>query len=208
MLRFPNWQHRPRSWGWAIKLSRYTVVYDACVLYPAPLRDFLLELAMTQLFRAKWSDEIHDEWIRNVLKNRPDLTPEQLARTRALMDAAVMDCLVDGYQALVLALALPDEDDRHVLAAAIHCGADAIVTFNLKDFPAAELEKYDIEVLHPDDFIHHQFGLAQAAVIVTAQRCRSRLTNPPKSVEEYLDTLASQSLPKTVAELQPFSGVI
>lgn len=208
MLRFPNWQHRPRSWGWAIKLSRYTVVYDACVLYPAPLRDFLLELAMTQLFRAKWTDEIHDEWIRNVLKNRPDLTPEQLARTRALMDAAVMDCLVDGYQALVPALALPDEDDRHVLAAAIHCGADAIVTFNLKDFPAAELEKYDIEVLHPDDFIHHQFGLAQAAVIVTAQRCRSRLTNPPKSVEEYLDTLASQSLPKTVAELQPFSGVI
>ena len=117
MLRFPNWQHRPRSWGWAIKLSRYTVVYDACVLYPAPLRDFLLELAMTQLFRAKWTDEIHDEWIRNVLKNRPDLTPEQLARTRALMDAAVMDCLVDGYQALVPALALPDEDDRHVLAA-------------------------------------------------------------------------------------------
>ena len=68
-------------------LSNFTAIFDACVLYPAPLRDFLMWLAITDLFRAKWTDEIHDEWIRNVLKNRPDLTKERLQRTRTLMDS-------------------------------------------------------------------------------------------------------------------------
>jgi len=203
-----SWQSRPRNWGWAINLSRYTVVYDACVLYPAPLRDFLIELAAHQLFRAKWTDEIHDEWIRNVLANRADITLGRLERTRLLMNAAVMDCLVEGYEELVPSLNLPDANDRHVLAAAIHCGADAIVTFNLRDFPSAEAAKYDIEILHPDDFLHHQFGLSQSAVILAAHRCRHRLNNPPRNVLEYLDTLAAQGLPKTVAELAQFAGVI
>jgi hypothetical protein len=75
-------------------LSHFTVVYDACVLYPAPLRDLLMHLAVLDLFRAKWSAMIHDEWIGNLLKNRPDLTSDQLQRTRDLMDANVRDCLV------------------------------------------------------------------------------------------------------------------
>lgn len=172
------------------------------------MRDFLLELATAQLFRAKWTDEIHEEWIRNVLKDRSDLKREQLDRTRELMNSAVMDCLVEGYSELIPALNLPDADDRHVLAAAIHAGADAIITFNLKDFPASELDKYDIEALHPDDFIHFQFGLQASSVIVAAQRCRARLQNPPKSAIDYLATLASQSLSKTVGELAPFASVI
>lgn len=69
-------------------------VYDACVLYPAPLRDLLMHLALSDLFRAKWTNEIHDEWIRSVLKNRPDLQQEQLERTRVLMNSHVWDCLV------------------------------------------------------------------------------------------------------------------
>lgn len=178
------------------------------MLYPAPLRDFLLELATAQLFRAKWTDEIHEEWTRNLLKARSDLTAEQLARTRKLMDAAVMDCLVRGYKKLIPSLTLPDPNDRHVLAAAIHAGADAIITFNLKDFPASELNQYDIEALHPDEFIHHQFGLQAAAVIITAARCRARLKNPPVSAEDYLATLAAQSLPKTAVELAAYVGVI
>ena len=64
----------------------FTVVYDACVLYPAPLRDFLLQLALADLFRACWTNQIHDEWMRNVLANRPDLSENQLRRTRQLMD--------------------------------------------------------------------------------------------------------------------------
>lgn len=77
-----------------IKPSSYTVLFDACVLYPAPLRDILVQLATTTLFRAKWTNEIHDEWIESVLKNRPDLSLPQLERTRNAMNRAVLDCLV------------------------------------------------------------------------------------------------------------------
>ena len=87
-----------------------------------------MNLAITDLFRAKWTDEIHDEWIRNVLLNRPDLTNDRLQRTRALMNSHVRDCLVIGYQDLIPSLILPDMNDRHVLAAAICAGADVIVT--------------------------------------------------------------------------------
>ncbi|WP_292422932.1 PIN domain-containing protein [Mesorhizobium sp.] len=182
---------------------------DACVLYPAPLRDLLVELAAGGgLYRAKWTEQIHDEWIRNLLEDRPDIKPEQIYRTRDLMNRAVPDCLVDGYQDLLPSLALPDEDDRHVLAAAIVSASDAIVTFNVKDFPKPVLDKYLLDVIHPDDFIFHQFGIDNAAVLVSVQRCRARLRNPPRSAAEYLDTLERQGLPKTVGHLRAYAGVV
>ena len=106
-------------------MANFSAVYDACVLYPAPIRDLLLQLALSDLFRAHWTNDIHDEWTRNVLKNRPDLTAEQLQRTRELMDANVRDCLVTGYESLIPSLELPDENDRHVLAAAIRAARRA-----------------------------------------------------------------------------------
>lgn len=203
-------QPKPKSWGWDINRSRYTAILDACVLYPAPLRDFLMELASARLFRARWTDDIHDEWIKNLLKNRPDLDPAHLQRTRELMNAAVPDCLVEkaAYEPIISSLTLPDLNDRHVLAAAIVAGADAIVTFNLPDFPSDILDRYEIELLHPDDFLFHQFGLSNPAVLITAQRCRERLKSPARTAEEYLDTLEKQGLPKTVAELRKYAGVI
>ena len=117
---------------------RFVVVFDACVLYPAPMRDILIRLATAGLFAAKWTDRIHDEWTRNLLAQRPDLA-DALERTRSLMDQAVPDCLVEGYESLIEGLSLPDPDDRHVLAAAIRAGAQTIVTINLKDFPALSL---------------------------------------------------------------------
>ena len=178
------------------------------MLYPAPLRDILVELAGTGLFRAKWSAKIHDEWTRNLLAKREDLTAEQLARTVELMNDSVPDCLVEGYEDLIPGLDLPDPDDRHVLAAAIHSSCDAIITMNLKDFPQDYVGKYDMEVLHPDDFIFNQFGLNTASVLISAQRCRGRLRNPPKTAAEFLERLEAQGLPKTVAELRPYQGVI
>jgi hypothetical protein len=208
--QWKNWPYKPKNWGWAIKRSRYTVILDACVLYPAPLRDFIIELAAGGLFRARWTPTINDEWISNLLNNRADLTEAQIFRTRNLMNAAVPDCLVDpeAYVPLVEALTLPDPDDRHVLAAAIATGADAIVTFNLKDFPPAALIPYGVDLLHPDDFIFHQFGLSNAAVLAAALHCRERLENPRKAADEYLDTLEKQGLPKTVAELRDYTAVI
>ncbi len=78
------------------------MVYDANVLYPAPLRDLFMHLALTGLFRARWTEEIHQEWMRNVLANRPDISQEQLERTRDLMNRAVLNCLVIGYEELYL----------------------------------------------------------------------------------------------------------
>ncbi|MDX8466030.1 hypothetical protein RFM26_10095 [Mesorhizobium sp. VK23B] len=97
-------------------------------------------------------------------------------------DRAVPDCLVDGYQDLLPSLALPDENDRHVLAAAIVSAADAIVTFNLRDFPKPVLDKYHLDLIHPDDFIFQQFGIDNAVVLVSVQRCRARLRNLPEAL--------------------------
>ncbi len=99
-------------------MASFTAVYDACVLHLAPLRDLLLRVALTDLFRARWTDEIQAEWVRSVLERRPDLKPEQLRRTREPVDRSVPDCLVTGYEGLVGGLNLPDPDDRHALAAA------------------------------------------------------------------------------------------
>jgi len=177
----------------------FTALYDACVLYPAPLRDLLMQLALSGLFRAKWTNAIHDEWIRNVLRERPDLRAEQLERTRTLMNAHVRDCLVENYESLIAGLQLPDPNDRHVLAAAIRARADVIVTFNLKDFPAEALKPYGLEAQHPDDFLAHLIDLDPEVVTHAGNACRERLKNPPKTIQEYLDILSGQNLPRTAA---------
>ena len=189
-------------------MTQFTALYDACVLYPAPLRDFLMHLALTGLYRAKWSDDIHEEWIRNVLIQRPDLTRAQLERTRDLMNAHAADCLVTNYQSLIAAVALPDLNDQHVLAAAIRSGADVIVTYNLKHFPASELNKYGIEAQLPDEFIAHLIDRAPHAVCAAAKRQRESLKNPPKSIAEFLDTLERLGLPQTVAGLRLFAEML
>lgn len=189
-------------------MPKVIVLYDACVLYPAPLRDLLMHLAMTNLYQAKWTNEIHDEWIRNVLANRPDLKPMQLERTRELMNKHVQDCLVKQYAYLIQTLQLPDANDRHVLAAAIHSGASIILTYNLKDFPEKSLRKYNIQAQHPDKFLTHLLDLGPETVCEAIKRQRSTLKNPPMSVAKYLSILENQSLPKTVKILEQFSNLL
>jgi predicted nucleic acid-binding protein len=183
-------------------MSSVTVIYDACVLYPAPLRDLLMETALTDLYKAKWTNEIHDEWIRNCLADRPDLQRERLERTRDLMNMHVRDSLVDGYQDLIVGLTLPDPKDRHVLAAAIKCGANAIITFNLRDFPNSILSKYNIEAQHPDDFLFNQLSLNGYLIRKAVSTVWERLKKPPYTKEEYLDILHKQQLPKFVSLLR------
>jgi predicted nucleic acid-binding protein len=185
-----------------------TAVYDANVLYSAPLRDLLIRLAQTGLVRARWTETIHDEWLRNVLKTNPQLSPERLARTRTLMNEAVRDCLVFGYEDLIDSLTLPDPDDRHVLAAAIRAGAEVIVTYNLTDFPAETLARFDIEAQHPDDFLVSLLDLAPGVVCAAVKRQRESLRNPPKSGEELLITLEGQGLTQAVARLRHFLDLL
>lgn len=188
--------------------AAFITVYDANVLYPAPLRDLLMRLALEDVFLARWTDEIHEEWIRNVLADRKDLAREQLERTRDLMNRHVRDCLVTGYADLIPSLTLPDPDDRHVLAAAIKGRANVIVTFNLGDFPEAVLVKHGIEAQHPDEFLVNQFDLNSAAVCRAVRKQRAALRNPPVGVNDLLDTLARQQLPMTVERLRPFAALL
>lgn len=189
-------------------MTHFTVLFDACVFYPAPLRDLLMHLALTDLFRARWTDTIHDEWIRSVLANRPDLRLEQLQRTRELMNAHIRGCLVLGYEELIPALSLPDPNDRHVLAAAIRAGANMLVTYNLRDFPEKLLQTYGIQAIHPDDFIVCQMDLAPNIVCLAVKRHRASLRNPPKSIEDYFQTLLSQELVQTVDILRKYSDLL
>lgn len=157
----------------------------------------------TELFQARWSNAIHEEWIRNLLQDRADLSREQLERTRDRMNEHILDALVTDYEALIPSLHLPDENDRHVLAAAIRGRADVIVTFNLKDFPEAALSPYQIEAQHPDVFVLHLLSLDATRVCAAIRKQRLDLRKPPKSAEELLDTLAEQGLKQTVAYLRP-----
>jgi hypothetical protein len=189
-------------------LARFAVVLDANVLYPFTLRDLFVELSILGIYKAHWTNAIHDEWIRNLLKDRPDLDPARLARTRALMDASGLDSRVEGYEHYIPVVRLPDPDDRHVAAAAIHARADAIVTFNLKDFPAEDLARHGLEAIHPDDFMAAQFDLDEAAVLTAAQRCIRRWKDPPVTPKDWLDILERNGMTKTVARLRDFAGVL
>jgi predicted nucleic acid-binding protein len=184
------------------------VLYDACVLYPAPLRDLLMRLALTDLFQARWTDQIHDEWTRNVLVNRPDVSAESLARCRQLMDEHVSDSLITGYESLIPTLSLPDPDDRHVLAAAVHGGAGWIVTYNLNDFPASVLEQFHTEAVHPDEFIIRLWDESSTSVLDAVRRQRAGLKRPPKTAAEYLATLEQCRLSETATRLRSHADEI
>ncbi len=184
----------------------FTVIYDACVLFPAAQRDLLIRLAMTDVFHARWSDRILDECFRAIIAHRPDLTSERLARTRELMNAAVRDARVTGYDGLIDGIKLPDPDDQHVLAAAIRSGAQAIITANLRDFPSRVVAPLGIEALHPDHFIVDLVDLAPGAVLQTLNEQAAALRNPPRTLGELLDALERCGLVQTVAEVMRLLG--
>lgn len=189
-------------------MSYYTALLDANVLYPAPMRDLFLQLAVTDLFRAKWSADIHREWIDALLKNQPWRDRQKLERTRDQMDRATRDALVVGYEAILPSLTLPDPDDRHVLAAAIVGRCDVIVTQNLRDFPDDALASYGIEAQHPDDFLCNHLNLAPEVFCHAVRKIRARLKNPPFSAQEYLANLVEVGLTATASGLETFSSLI
>lgn len=170
------------------------VFCDACVLYPAPVRDLLMELALQDLFQPKWSNRIHEEWIGNLLKNRIDLTRAKLENTKNLMNEAILDCLVEGFEKLEENLNLPDTNDNHVLAAAIQSKATLIITYNLKDFPCSILGSYGIKAIHPDDFFCELIKKDAMRFILAIKNCHVKLKNPKQDLESYLSNLKEKSL--------------
>ena len=176
--------------------SRFTVVLDANVLYPQLLRDTLLSLAVAGLYHARWSATIHDEWTSNLAKDRPEIAA-RLPAVVERMNASVPDCLVMNYEKLANSIELPDPDDRHVVAAAIVGHADAIVTFNTRDFPEAVLRPYGIEVQHPDEFVMNQLQLHKIPVLSAIKKMRMRWANPARSAQDLITAFELRGLPLT-----------
>ena len=159
---------------------------DASVLYPALLRNILMRLASHGLYRARWSERVHEEWIEALLRNRPDLDRARVERTRDLMDAHILDARVSGYERRIESLSLPDPDDRHILAAAIHCKAAVIVTTNLRDFPGSILAAFGLEAMHPDTFVLSVVLRDKEGAVVALQRLRQAFRNPSMTAAEFL----------------------
>ena len=167
-----------------------------------------MHLALTDLFRARWTRLIHEEWMRALLVNRPDLTRAQLERTRHLMDAHARDALIHDFEDLIPSLSLPDPNDRHVLAAAIRGRADVIVTYNTRDFPPAAVGAYGIDVQHPDEFLTHVLDIAPGTVLAALQRLRQSLRNPSIPADQYLSRLEQHGLASFVAKLKEFEALL
>ncbi len=132
----------------------------------------------------------------------PDILPDKLDRLRQLMNGAVRDCLVSGYEPLIEGLKLPDPAERHVLAAAIMAGAQVIVTSNLKHFPAADLRQWDVEAKSPDDFVLDQVGIDGRTVAACVQQIADARTRPPQDIEDVLSQLESDGLVESAAALR------
>jgi len=175
----------------------FTVVLDACVLYPAPVRDLMLSFGAVGLLKPKWSHLIQQEWLSNLLKNRPELKEKQLNQTVEAMNIAFPDANVDGFEHLIQNLELPDIKDRHVLACAIHCQADVLTTFNTKDFPSDYLLKFDVQLDSPDELIYSLLDLNPSVAKRGFEQMVKRLKSPPMSKQQVADTLGKCGLPKS-----------
>lgn len=152
----------------SVSSSDLIAVLDACVLWPASLRDALLRLGETpRQYVPKWSDEIWREVARN-LESRRKLSPEKISHLLAQVGEHFPEAAVTGYEKLVASMR-NEPKDRHVLAAAIECGAQVIVTSNMRDFPSESLLEWGIEAQHPDEFLLNLFEVYPAEIIAKLQ---------------------------------------
>ncbi|MFG2815739.1 PIN domain-containing protein [Streptomyces sp. NPDC048410] len=185
----------------------FVVVYDACVLYPNTLRDLLIRVSQRGFVRARWTEVILDEVDRNIRRDY-GIAPETLARRRALMNQAVRDSLVVGFEPIIEGLKLPDMDDRHVLAAAIQAGAQVIVTNNRKDFPPDYLSNWGIERKSADEFVLDLIGLDDRVVYACVQAIATSRRCPPQTFDDVLGQLERSGLTESVAALRRGPGAV
>jgi predicted nucleic acid-binding protein len=176
-------------------MARYTVVLDACVLVPIALADTLLRVAERDLYRPLWSERILDEAADAILDIHSSLDPQSVSRRFTAMRETFEDACVEGWESVDLNLVLPDPDDRHVVAAAVRGKADAIVTANLRDYPPDDLKPFDLEVIHPDDFLLDQLDLAPRIVIEVIQEQAAHARRPPLDPIDLLVRLARCGAP-------------
>lgn len=171
-------------------------------MVPVALCDTLLRLAEERFFRPVWSERILDEAGRAISTIHPDIEPTLVNRRVEYMNASFPGALVAGFAQIEVGLELPDPDDRHVMAAALLARADAIVTANLRDFPEGILNKFDLEVISPDNFLLSQLDMRGAAVLDVLKSQANATRNPKRSVDDVLTSLARAGVPAFVDEVR------
>jgi predicted nucleic acid-binding protein len=168
----------------------FTVLVDACVLFPASLRDTLLRLAEAEMFDVLWSERILCEATNSMIADGR-MTEEQAARLLDAINGAFDAACVPEESILPLEASMTNhKKDRHVLAAAVAGSAQAIITSNLKHFPADACNPFGIEALHPDEFLVSMHGLDPIAVAEAIHHQAAALKNPPHTVNDILEHLA------------------
>ena len=181
--------------------DRRVALLDANVLFPFRKRDILLRFHHAGLFRARWTERILDEWTLNLLEQKPHLERSVRSQRQAIREHFA-EALVTGYEPLIGTLDLPDADDRHVLAAAIRCDAQFVVTDNLADFPAVILAKFDIEAIDADEFLFRTFDLYPSEALGVLRTLREAYTNPPFTPSEFVRDLTAKGLPRLAGQIR------
>jgi len=169
-------------------------VFDACILYPFHLRNIVVQAAVDHLVEGRWTEMIHDEWIRNLADSAPAIPVERLQNTRRLMNEALPMAMVKGYEEQIPIVNLPDPNDRHVVAAGITAGASIILTWNLRHFPAKELKKFGVRKQTPDTFLSSLYDQVPDLIIGSLANARRNLTKSRISPPDFIDILNNQKL--------------
>lgn len=185
-----------------------TAICDACVLYPFHQRNILIQASADGLYDARWTEEIHDEWMRNLIANVPALSIERLHATRRLMEQALPQALVRNFHHRIEDISLPDPDDRHVVAAAIETKASHILTWNLRDFPVKELRKHRLIGEAPDGFLAGIYDEAPELVVGSLANARRNLTKSGTSGQDFLKLLGRQGFTKLARRLRSHASAL
>lgn len=171
---------------------RFTCVLDTNVIYPIDIRDLLFWFASYDLFTPKWSQHIFLEWER--VMERKGIAKQEIKKRVSKAQQAFPDALVENYESLVDTLALPDEKDRHVLAAAIKTNANIIVTNNIKDFPEDYLSGFGLTAKTADDFLTDTIDLNNELAVEAFRALVLNRTNPNLDEFQVLERFRNNGL--------------
>lgn len=177
------------------------VVIDANLLYPFHLRNLLVQFGVDSVIAPRWTTRINLEWIGNLVAagRAPE---ERLLLTLDLMNSALPEAEVQGWEARMNGLTLPDPDDRHVLAAALAAEAETILTMNLRDFPASALAPHGIVAVHPDEFLCGLHDADPELLRASTEAAHANLSRSAPSLAVYLNVLDRQGLPQLTHRLR------
>ncbi|MCW7540099.1 PIN domain-containing protein [Aquabacterium sp. A7-Y] len=189
-------------------MSKPRAVLDANVLYGNFCRDLLLSLFAAGIYEAKWTEQITREWVGHLLENRPNVTEAKIGRTVALMNQIQPTALVERYEQFIGRIDIPDKDDRHVVAAAIACGAQKILTWNLGDFPNQILAAFGVVAESPDKFVSELIIDNPMAVVGVFKGVRERFKAPPMSVDYFFESLKKNHLDLTAKQLARYHDLM